>query len=472
MTPPANNDDPFAEPAAGERTVIAGVTPRPRAPAAPAAPPPPPQAPQQQAAPNLAQTMARSGGAAPIDMNDLMRGMGSALAAAAVPLLGLVARLRNTAGNVNVAQVRERVYRELHTFAKAGREAGVPAEQLRAAHYGLSATVDDVVMNTPWGAHSDWRNRTMVNEFHKDVEGGERFYAYLAKLMEAPAANRNILLMFYECLSLGFEGRYRVRQRGHSEHATVREKVWQALRGVLGPLERELSPEWKGANAPARGQKRQIPVWLVAAAAALLGFLVFMGLLFMLSLRAEPISAKASGLMPLRDIRLPISARQPPPPPPPPQAKPSAVDKFRVFLEKEIAAKKVFVDEVGRELRITINFAEMFQPASATIRPELEELLRRIGGELKIELTENPGSSVKIVGHTDSDPIFTAQFKNNLQLSKARADSAAVILTAAIGDASKLTTIGKADSEPVGDNKTVEGKARNRRVVVILVRPE
>jgi len=469
MAPAGREDDPFAEPSAGERTVIAGVTPRPRAPAAPAAPPPPQQ--PQQAAPNLAQTMARST-AAPIDMNDLMRGMGSALAAAAVPLLGLVARLRNTAGNVNVAQVRERVYRELHTFAKAGREAGVPAEQLRAAHYGLSATVDDVVMNTPWGAHSDWRNRTMVNEFHKDVEGGERFYAYLAKLMEAPGANRNILLMFYECLSLGFEGRYRVRQRGHSEHATVREKVWQTLRSVLGPLDRELSPDWKGANAPAKGQKRQIPVWLVAAAAALLAFLVFMGLLFMLTLRAEPAEAKAAGLMPLGTISIPISDRQKPEPPPPPQLKPSAIDKFRIFLEKEIAAKKVRVDEVGREMRITINFAEMFQPASATIRPELEELLRRIGVELKTEMQENPGGSVRIVGHTDSDPIFTAQFRNNLQLSKARADSAAAILTAAMGDSSRVTSIGKADSEPVGDNKTAEGKARNRRVEVVLVRPE
>jgi type VI secretion system protein ImpK len=114
----------------------------------------------------------------------------------------------------------------------------------------------------------------------------------------------------------------------------------------------------------------------------------------------------------------------------------------------------------------------MFAPASATIRPELEDLLRRIGTELKVEMQENPGSSVRIVGHTDSDPIFTAQFKNNLQLSKARADSAAAILTAAMGDASRLTSIGKADSVPVGDNKTVEGKARNRRVEVILVRPE
>jgi type VI secretion system protein ImpK len=472
MTPAANNDDPFAESPAGERTVIAGVTPRPRAPATPA-PPPPPQAPQQQAAPNLAQTMARSGSAPPIDMNDLMRGMGSALAAAAVPLLGLVARLRNTAGNVNVAQVRERVYRELHTFAKAGREAGVPAEQLRAAHYGLSATVDDVVMNTPWGAHSDWRNRTMVNEFHKDVEGGERFYAYLAKLMEAPGANRNILLMFYECLSLGFEGRYRVRQRGHSEHATVREKVWQALRGVLGPLERELSPEWKGANAPARGQKRQIPIWLVAAAAALLAFLVFMGLLFMLSLRVEPTNGKATGLMPRSTINLPISARQPPPPPPPPVDKRTAVDKFRIFLEKEIAAKKVFVDEAGREIRITINFSEMFASASATIRPELEDLLRRIGGELKVELTENPGSTVRVVGHTDSDRLgFGAPFKDNLALSKARADSAVKVLLAASVDPARISSEGKADSQPVADNSTAEGKARNRRVVVILVRPE
>jgi type VI secretion system protein ImpK len=203
----------------------------------------------------------------------------------------------------------------------------------------------------------------------------------------------------------------------------------------------------------------------VGAAAALLAFLVFMALLFMISLRAEPAGTKAAGLMPLREIRLPITVRQPPPPPPPPPAPTAA--KFRAFLEKEIAARKVIVDEVGREIRITINFAEMFAPASATLRPELEDLLRRIGNELKSE----PGA-VRVVGHTDSDPIFTAQFRSNAALSKARAESAGNILVAAIGDATRVTMIGKADTEPVGDNKTAEGKARNRRVEVILVRPE
>src|SRR4030095_14251611 len=93
-------------------------------------------------------------------------------------------------GQVDVNAVRESVYQELHGFAKAGREANVQPEILRASHYAVAATIDDVVMNTPWGAHSGWNKRTMVSAFHGDVEGGENFYKHLDHMLQAPAAQR------------------------------------------------------------------------------------------------------------------------------------------------------------------------------------------------------------------------------------------------------------------------------------------
>jgi type VI secretion system protein ImpK len=407
-------------------------------------------------------------GSAPIDVADLARGTGSPLAAAAVPLLGLSARLRAMTGQVDVNAVRESVYQELHGFAKAGREANVQPEILRASHYAVAATIDDVVMNTPWGAHSGWNKRTMVSAFHGDVEGGERFYAYLERMTQAPTVNRPALQIMYDCMSLGFLGRYRLRARGPAEHDQVREKIWQILRNLAGPMERELSPDWRGVDAPARLSDRVVPAWLVAAIAALLAFLVFGGLLIALSVRADATDGPFSRLLPPVETRLPISPNQPPPPPPPPRPASDPVVVFRKLLEPEIQAGKVTVDNVGPALRITINFKEMFPSGSATLRPELEALLNRIGQELT---TPQGQGIVDVLGHTDNDPIATLQFPNNMALSQSRATNAAKVLIARTGDAARFRIKGMADTVPVAPNTTAAGKAKNRRIEIRLTPP-
>lgn len=425
--------------------------------------------PQPGAAPGRLAAVAAGGrpGAAPIDVADLARGTGSPLAAAAVPLLGLSARLRAMTGQVDVNAVRESVYQELHGFAKAGREAGVQPEILRASHYAVAATIDDVVMNTPWGAHSGWNKRTMVSAFHGDVEGGERFYAYLERMTQAPSVNRPALQIMYDCMSLGFLGRYRLRARGPAEHDQVREKVWQILRNIAGPMERELSPDWRGVDAPARLANRTIPAWLVAAIAALLAFLVFGGLLIALSVRADATDGPFSRLFKPIDTKLPLSPNQPPPPPPPPPRPDDPLVKFRTLLEPEIKAGKVTVDQQGPALRITINFKDMFASGSATLRPELEALLKRIGEELK---TPEGRGTVEVLGHTDNDPINTLQFPNNMVLSQSRANNAAKVMIAQTGNPERYKVIGKADTVPIADNATAEGKAKNRRIEIRLIR--
>lgn len=102
----------------------------------------------------------------------------------------------------------------------------------------------------------------------------------------------------------------------------------------------------------------------------------------------------------------------------------------------------------------------LFDVNADVIRPESYGVLKDIAAVLK----ENAGIKVKIIGHTDSD----GDDQKNLQLSQKRAAAVAKALQETFGiDAASLQTEGKGESVPVGDNKTKEGKALNRRVEFI-----
>jgi outer membrane protein OmpA-like peptidoglycan-associated protein len=102
----------------------------------------------------------------------------------------------------------------------------------------------------------------------------------------------------------------------------------------------------------------------------------------------------------------------------------------------------------------------LFDVNAATIKPESGGVLKELGSLLN----EHKEVKLKIVGHTDSDGADAA----NLELSKKRAAAVKDALVKEFGiDASRLQTDGKGESIPVGDNKTKEGKAQNRRVEFI-----
>ena len=57
---------------------------------------------------------------------------------------------------------------------------------LRAARYALCATIDDMILSTPWGRTSSWVQQSMTSIFHNEVTGGERFYEILGADAKRP----------------------------------------------------------------------------------------------------------------------------------------------------------------------------------------------------------------------------------------------------------------------------------------------
>jgi OmpA-OmpF porin, OOP family len=104
----------------------------------------------------------------------------------------------------------------------------------------------------------------------------------------------------------------------------------------------------------------------------------------------------------------------------------------------------------------------LFDVNSATIKPESTGVLR----ELADVLTKYPDIKVLIVGHTDND----GNDASNLELSKKRAEAVKQSLIKGHGiEESRLSSDGKGEKEPAGDNKTKAGKVQNRRVEFIKV---
>ena len=444
-------DNPFAEPEDSDKTQIIRPVPggRPRAASHAAAPPP---------------TQAMPPPAAVAGPNESLRVGNSPLLAAAAPLLQLLSRLRNTLSQPDPGALRERAVSEVRRFEQVSRETGVPIDQLRPAHYALCASLDDVVQATPWGSQGPWGARSLVSTFHQEVRSGDRFFDVLNQVKQNPGTFLPVLELMYLCLSLGFQGRYRLSPRGPAELDRMREEVYSVIARQRPAAEPALSPHWQGVDAPYRAARAELPVWVVGAA----GLLVIGGLYTWTSFGLNGDSdALFARMMAAPPAQMPAIVRAAPvrPPASPPATAPTALDKLRGFLRPEIEQGLVAVLGTDSVPVVRIRNRGLFASGSALVQTRFTALLERIGQALGQE-----NGTVQVIGYTDNQPIRSVQFPSNLQLSAARAKAAAAIIGRTIGSPSRISTEGRADADPIASNATANGREENRRIEVVLRR--
>jgi len=133
-------------------------------------------------------------------------------------------------------------------------------------------------------------------------------------------------------------------------------------------------------------------------------------------------------------------------------------------LDKEIKSGKLRVSMGERGLIVSFTQAALFPSGEDDISPETLETVRKIANAMK--QIPNPA---RMEGHTDAVPIHNSRFKSNWELSAARSIALLELLTADGVPRDRLSISGYADTAPVDDNETEEGRAKNRRVDIIIL---
>ena len=389
------------------------------------------------------------------------------LEAAAAPLLSLIMRLKNTTAHPDPERLRLKMIEEVKAFTSNARNQGIHEKTVFRARYVLCTTLDEVVLNTPWGRASEWSESSLLITFHNEAWGGEKFFELLDSIILDPRKNLHLLELMYLCLTFGLQGRYRLLENGRSRLEEQRERAYNAIRTARGEFERELSPHWRGVVDQRNPLSRYVPLWVVAAVAAALLLLAYAIFNWLLNNASDPVltalsSIRGDTVAMVRRGGAPTVAAAPP--------KTNAslaqvAQNLRTFLEPEIRQGLVTVLEEADRTTVRIRGDGLFDSGKAEVKPAFYELLQqRIGTELnKVQ------GRVLVTGHTDNVPIRTLQFPSNWHLSKARADSVVKILAAPSAMPNRFIGEGRADTEPVAANDTPQGRAQNRRVDIILL---
>jgi type VI secretion system protein ImpK len=377
------------------------------------------------------------------------------LLTAAGPLLALLSQLRATTHHADRPGLQRQLLALISEFEEHARASGVARPQVTAARYLLCTFIDEVIAATPWGADAPPGTRGLLQEFHEDESGADKVFELLDKLSADVQAHAPLLELFYVCFALGFQGRYAQMPNGRAEldalAARLLERVRPAAAAQAAGAARTLSLRWAGE--PRRGPRLTlVPLWLtvVVGAALVLGALMWMST--RLSRQAAPV------LQQLHDMHRTLAAAPP--------AAPAPKARVAALLGDDLASGALDVAEDAQRSVITLGADALFVAGSAQLQAPQRERLARIAKAL----AGLPGR-IEVLGHTDDQRLESLRFPSNWHLSRERAQAVAAVLADAGVPAARLRAEGRAETEPRGPNDGPAGRARNRRIEILLVLP-
>lgn len=143
----------------------------------------------------------------------------------------------------------------------------------------------------------------------------------------------------------------------------------------------------------------------------------------------------------------------------------ASFEALRKDLKEEIDAGRIDVAMEPRGLAISFKQAALFPSGEDTISPAAFDSLAKVAAA--VQKVNNP---VHFEGHTDSLPIHTSRFRSNWELSAARSIALLELFTTRYQiTRDRMSIGGYAEVAPIDSNDSEEGRARNRRVDVILL---
>ncbi len=206
---------------------------------------------------------------------------------AAAPLIVEMITIKNGACE-ELESLRNRLESAMRAFEIKVLSGNLDRSQVMAARYLLCTALDESVSTSAAGESGEWSRHALLSTFHNETWGGEKFFQVLEKCMQQPAQSLYLLELMYVLISLGFEGRYRVMDRGVIALEALRDKVFKQIRLLRGDPGPDLSARIEKPKTFNRIH-RYIPLWLVLLGSFLGLTVSFFAFLFALNTRADSV---------------------------------------------------------------------------------------------------------------------------------------------------------------------------------------
>jgi type VI secretion system protein ImpK len=123
------------------------------------------------------------------------------------------------------------------------------------------------------------------------------------------------------------------------------------------------------------------------------------------------------------------------------------------------------VEQTASQIMIRLCDQVTFDPGQAIVKDQFKPLAAKIASYL-----DKKEGRIRVVGHTDNTSIKNVRFPSNWHLSVERAKAVAAILKVGMADPNRIDVEGKGPDVPIASNATPEGRAKNRRVEVMIRR--
>jgi type VI secretion system protein ImpK len=392
----------------------------------------------------------------------------SPILAAAANLLILFGRLRTQMVEMEAVPLMDYVTREIETFEANVLNAGVDPHEAQVAKYMLCGTADDIVQNIPGTDRHIWVQYSMVARFFNVRTSGVGFFQEVEKSLAAPAQRFQLLELALVCLSLGFEGQYRTMPNGAVELQRIRAMVYESLRRVKARPDEDISPRWQPVLVGGRRRFGGTPLWVIASVLGLMLLGAYFALSMAISGEGTAVASRLLSLHPTQVVALKRPENFSAFVPEPPADTTGQLERLRANLKADIDAKLVEVDRLGDFIFVRVNNAALFASGKSEVKPEFKDL----GARITAALNSEPGP-ILVNGFTDNVPLSgRGRFKNNFDLSVARAQSVQKVLIEGMAEPGRVVVEGKGEADPIADNGTAEGRALNRRVEILIAREE
>ena len=208
-------------------------------------------------------------------------------------VLSLILQLRNSRDLPAPDILQRRVLGLFETMMQTGRENRIPEQDMIDAKFALAAFADEVIYHSSWPGKTQWLSNPLQLQFFGINTAGDGFYVNLDN-MHGQRGRDHVAQIYFLCLALGFQGKYRLRQQEGLAQVVEGLGNYVALSTGAGEA---LAPNAERKDGTGGAVRRELPYLAIALGFLILALLVVIVLKIVIGSQANSVSESIQKLI-------------------------------------------------------------------------------------------------------------------------------------------------------------------------------